>query len=34
MMQGDKYKLPIELKYADGTFVTREEVKDMEVFVG
>lgn len=34
MMQGDQYKIPIELKYADGTFVTREEVKDLEVFVG
>jgi hypothetical protein len=34
MMQGDQYKLPIELKDADGTFVTLEEVKDMEVFVG
>ena len=34
MMQGDPYRLPIELKDADGTFVTREEVKDMEVFVG
>ena len=34
MMQGDQYRLPIELKYADGTFVTLEEVKDMEVFVG
>ena len=34
MMQGDQYKLPIELKYADGTFVTSEEVKDLEVFVG
>ena len=34
MMQGDQYKLSIELKDADGTFVTREEVKDMEVFVG
>ena len=34
MMQGDQYKLPIELKDADGTFVTREEVKDIEVFVG
>lgn len=34
MMQGDQYRLPIELKYADGTFVTPEEVKDMEVFVG
>jgi hypothetical protein len=34
MMQGDQYKLPIELKDADGTFVTREEVKDLEVFVG
>lgn len=34
MMQGDQYKLPIELKYADGTFVTQEEVKELEVFVG
>lgn len=34
MMQGDQYRLPIELKDADGTFVTREEIKDMEVFVG
>ena len=34
MMQGDQYRLPIELKYEDGTFVTLEEVKDMEVFVG
>lgn len=34
MMQGDQYRLPIELKDADGTFVTEEEVKDMEVFVG
>ena len=34
MMQGDQYRLPIELKDADGTFVTREEVKDLEVFVG
>lgn len=34
MMQGDQYKLPIELKNADGTFVTQEKVKDLEVFVG
>jgi hypothetical protein len=34
MMQGDQYKLPIELKDADGTFVTQEEVKDIEVFIG
>ena len=34
MMQGDQYRLPIELKYADGAFVTLEEVKDMEVFFG
>ena len=32
MMQGDQYRIPIELKYAGGTFVTLEEVKDMEVF--
>ena len=34
MMQGDQYRIPIELKDADGTFVTLEEVKDMEVFFG
>lgn len=34
MMQGDQFRLPVELKDADGTFVTREEVKDIEVFVG
>ena len=34
MMQGDQYRLLIELKDADGTFVTLEEVKDMEDFVG
>ena len=34
MMQGDQYRLPIELKDADGTFGTAEEVKDLEGFVG
>jgi hypothetical protein len=34
MMQGDQYKLPIELKEADGSFVTQEEIKDIEVFIG
>ena len=34
MMQGDQYRIPIELKDSDGTFVTLEEVKDMEVFFG
>ena len=34
MMQGDQYKLPIELKHADGTSVSFEEIKDLEVFVG
>jgi hypothetical protein len=34
MMQGDQFRLPVELKDTDGTFVTREEVKDIEVFVG
>lgn len=33
MMQGDQYRLPIELKHSDGSFVTQEEVKDIEVFV-
>lgn len=34
MMQGDQFRLPVELKDADGTFVTQEEVKDIEVFIG
>ena len=34
MMQGDQCRLPIELKDPDGTLVTQEEVKDLEVFVG
>lgn len=34
MMQGDQYRIPIELKDADDTFVTLEKVKDMEVFFG
>ena len=34
MMQGDQYRIPIELTDSDGFFVTLEEVKDMEVFVG
>ena len=34
MMQGDQYRIPIELKDADGTFVTLKEVKDMEAFFG
>ena len=34
MMQGDQYRIPIELKDSDGTFVTLEEVKDMEVCFG
>lgn len=33
-MQGDQYRIPIELKHSDGSFVTQEELKDMEVFVG
>lgn len=34
MMQGDQYRLPIELKDADDTFVTQDKIKDLEVFVG
>ena len=33
-MQGDQYRIPIELKHSDGSFVTQEEIKDMETFVG
>lgn len=34
MMQGDQYRIPIELKHADGEVLTLEEVKDVEVFIG
>lgn len=34
MMQGDQYRIPIELKDADGTLVTRDEIKDLEISVG
>jgi len=34
MMQGDQYRIPIELKDADGNFITQDTIKDLEVFVG
>ena len=34
MMQGDQFRLPIELKNNDGSFVTQESIRDLEVFVG
>lgn len=34
MMQGDQYRIPIELKDADGNFITQDAIKDLEVFVG
>lgn len=34
MMQGDQYKIPIELKGEDGTPITQGEINDLEVFVG
>lgn len=34
IMQGDQYRIPIELKHSDNTFVTQKEIKDMEIFVG
>ncbi len=34
MMQGDQYRIPIELKHEDGSFITAEEVKDVEIYVG
>lgn len=34
MMQGDQFRLPVELKHEDGSFMMREEIKDLEVFVG
>ena len=34
MMQGDQYRIPVELKDEDGTPVTQSEIKDLEIFVG
>ena len=34
MMQGDQYKIPVELKGADGVPITQSEIKDLEIFVG
>ena len=34
MMQGDQYKIPIELKNDDGSTVTQKDLKNLEVFVG
>jgi hypothetical protein len=35
MMQGDQFRLPIELSYeSDGSPVTEEQVKDVEICVG
>lgn len=34
MMQGDQYRLPIELNHKDGAPIGREEVKDIEIFIG
>lgn len=34
MMQGDQYKIPIELKNDDGSIVTQKDLKNLEVFVG
>jgi hypothetical protein len=33
-MQGDQYKIPIELKYPDGDIITQAELKELEIFVG
>ena len=35
MMQGDQFRLPIELSYkSDGSAITTEQVQDVEVCVG
>ena len=34
MMQGDQFRLPIELLYEDGGIIAPDEIKDLEVFVG
>lgn len=34
MMQGDQYRVPVSLKYIDGSSVTETDVRDVEIFVG
>ena len=34
MVQGDQYRIPVPLKHEDGSAVTKEEVRDVEIFVG
>ena len=34
MMQGDQYRIPVELKNTDGTPVTQNDIKNLEIFVG
>jgi L-ascorbate metabolism protein UlaG (beta-lactamase superfamily) len=34
MMQGDQYRIPVYLNHEDGSAVTEEEVRDVEIFVG
>lgn len=34
MMQGDQYRIPVSLKHEDGSNVTEEKVRDVEIFVG
>lgn len=34
MMQGDQYRLPIELVHDDGSELTPDEVSDIEVLIG
>ena len=34
MMQGDQYRIPIQIKHEDGSVVTKSEIDDIEVLVG
>lgn len=34
MMQGDQYRIPIQLKHEDGSPITMESIDNIEMFVG
>lgn len=34
MMQGDQYRIPIQLKHENGDALDASEIRDIEVFVG
>lgn len=34
MMQGDQYRIPVEINDTDGTPLTQDKIKDLEIMVG